>query len=210
MAGADGGCGRIAGMTESESTNKRVVVVSGLPRSGTSLMMAMLARGGIAPLTDELRNADEDNPRGYYEFEPVKQLRNGTTDWLPRAQGKAVKVIAFLLEFLPPGYAYDVVLMRRALPEVIASQREMLIRRGEDPEKVSAAEMAEIFERHLASVKTWLNEQRHMRVIEVDYNRLLENPQPEVTRLALFLEGRVDAAAMLAGIDRSLYRQRQG
>ncbi len=196
-------------MNSSNDLTQRIVVVSGLPRSGTSLMMAMLAAGGIPPLTDTLRRADDDNPQGYYEFEPVKQLRQGVTDWLPQAQGKAVKVIAFLLEFLPPGFDYDVILMRRALPEVIASQEQMLLRRGEDPAKVSAAEMSRIFENHLASVQAWLKQQRHMRTLEVDYNRLLAEPEAEVTRLAAFLGGRVKTEAMLAEINPDLYRQRR-
>lgn len=196
-------------MESIDEQNQRIVVVSGLPRSGTSLMMAMLAAGGISPLTDALRTADIDNPEGYYEFEPVKQLRQGVTDWLPRAQGKAVKVIAFLLEFLPAGYTYDVILMRRALPEVIASQEQMLLRRGEDPAKVTAGEMSRIFENHLASVQTWLKQQPHMRTLEVDYNRLLAEPEAEVARLAAFLGGRAQPEAMLPVIDPELYRQRK-
>ncbi len=196
-------------MDSNTELNQRIVVVSGLPRSGTSLMMAMLAAGGIDPLTDTLRTADDDNPQGYYEFEPVKQLRQGVTDWLPRAQGKAVKVIAFLLEFLPASFEYDVILMRRALPEVIASQEQMLLRRGEDPDKVSAAEMSRIFENHIASVRTWLKQQRHMRTLEMDYNRLLAEPEAEVVRLVAFLGGRVKAEAMLPVIDPELYRQRK-
>jgi hypothetical protein len=110
---------------------ERIVVVSGLPRSGTSMMMKMLEAGGIPVLTDYEREADEDNPKGYFEFERVKNLKDGDDAWLPQAKGKVVKVIAALLTDLPSSYEYEVIFMRRAMPEILASQRQMLIRRGE-------------------------------------------------------------------------------
>lgn len=114
-----------------------VVVVSGLPRSGTSMMMKMLEVGGLSPLIDGEREADEDNPKGYYEFERVKQLPKGDYGWLEDARGRVVKVISGLLVHLPPTHDYRVVFMRRAMPEILASQRKMLVRRGENPEQVS-------------------------------------------------------------------------
>ena len=119
-----------------------ITVVSGLPRSGTSMMMKMLAAGGIPPLTDALRAADRDNPKGYYEFERVKQLDKGDTAWLPLAQGKVVKVISFLLQYLPPDQTYQVVFLRRNIDEILASQRKMLIHRGEDPDQMDDAQVA--------------------------------------------------------------------
>ncbi len=101
-----------------------VWIVSGLPRSGTSLMMMMLESTGIPPLTDHQRSADNDNPRGYYEFERVKKLRQGDKDWLPQAQGKVVKVISALLAYLPPDYTYQVLFMQRALPEISGVAKE--------------------------------------------------------------------------------------
>jgi hypothetical protein len=188
--------------------NERIVVVSGLPRSGTSMMMRMLARAGIEPLTDEQRAADADNPRGYFEFERVKQLRNGDSAWLPQARGRAVKVIAFLVEYLPPEYEYDVIFMRRAMPEILASQREMLVRRGEDPDAVSDAEMARLFEQHMAAVVALAKGRKNIRLIELDYNGLMKDPRPQVEALAKFLRGRVEAERMLEAIDPALYRQR--
>ena len=111
-----------------------ITVVSGLPRSGTSMMMKMLEAGGIPPVTDELRTADEDNPKGYYEFERVKAMDQGDTSWVVGARGKVVKVISALLKHLPPGEQYRVVFVRRNMPEILASQRKMLIHRGEDPD----------------------------------------------------------------------------
>lgn len=185
-----------------------VVVVSGLPRSGTSMMMEMLEKGGIPPLTDRERTADEDNPRGYYEYERVKKLRDGDTSWLAEAGGKAVKVIAFLLEFLPSNYAYMVIFMRRAMPEVLSSQREMLVRRGEAVGDEEESEMARIFEAHMASVVSWAKRQKNIRFIEVDYNRLLTEPEAQVEALRKFLGNELDAQAMLQVIDPGLYRNR--
>jgi hypothetical protein len=186
-----------------------IVIVSGLPRSGTSMMMRMLEAGGIPPLTDHLRSADDDNPRGYFEFEAVKKLREGDTSWLPQAPGKAVKIITGLLTYLPPGYVYRVLLMQRAIEEVLASQRKMLIHRGEDPDKVNDIEMAQYFAKHLAEVDAWLSLHPEIAILRVDYNQLLADPPPGVRQVNQFLGGRLDETAMRACIDPSLYRQRR-
>lgn len=186
-----------------------VTVVSGLPRSGTSLMMMMLEATGMPPLTDQFRSADTDNPRGYYEFERVKKLRQGDCDWLPQAQGKVVKVISALLEYLPSDRAYKVLFMQRALPEILASQRKMLVNRGENPEKIDDEEMARAFKSHLAHVTEWIGQQKNLATYFVDYNRLLSNPQPEIHQINQFLGGGLDESKMLAAIDPSLYRQRK-
>jgi hypothetical protein len=185
-----------------------LVVVSGLPRSGTSMLMRMLDAGGIPPLTDELRSADDDNPRGYYEFEPVKKLREGDFAWLPQAQGKAVKVISALLAYLPPTQTYKVLFIQRAIPEILASQRKMLINRGEDPDKVSDAEMAQYFEKHLAQVTAWLAEQKNISTLYVDYNRLLKDPAPFAQQINQFLGDCLDLNKMIEVVDPALYRQR--
>src|SRR5512147_2016070 len=153
-------------MTE-QALNPIVTIVSGLPRSGTSMMMKLLEAGGLPPLTDNLRTADEDNPKGYYEFERVKQLPKGDVAWLPEAQGKVVKVIAALLPYLPAEYTYRVVFMQRAMPEVLASQRQMLIRRGEDPNKIPDEVMANLFQKHLKQVDTWIASQSNVRRLDV-------------------------------------------
>ena len=104
-----------------------ITVVSGLPRSGTSMMMKMLEAGGVPLIIDNLRTSDEDNPAGYYEFEPVKKLGKGDSGWLADAQGKAVKVIAALLVHLPAAYTYQIIFMHREMSEILASQRKMLL-----------------------------------------------------------------------------------
>jgi len=187
---------------------KKVLIVSGLPRSGTSLMMMMLDAAGIPPMQDNIREADADNPKGYYEFERVKKLPDGDNKWVGDAKGKAVKVITMLLEHLPSNYHYDVIMMRRELGEILASQRKMLERRGEDPNKVSDKEMGELFEKHFNQVMIWLKKQKNMQFIEVSYNQLLENPNEEIDRVNQFLGGELDVAAMHATIDPKLYRQR--
>ena len=188
---------------------KTITIVSGLPRSGTSMMMQMLEAGGMAILTDGLREADADNPRGYYEFERLKQLPKGDHAWLEEAQGKAVKVIAALLEHLPPDHRYKVIFMRRRMEEVLTSQRRMLVRRGEDPDKTDDEELARLFEKHLRKVEAWLAAQPHVDVLDVDYNAVLADPAPHVRRINAFLGGFLDVAAMVAVVDARLYRNRE-
>jgi len=186
-----------------------VTIVSGLPRSGTSMMMKMLEAGGLLPLTDNLRTADEDNPKGYYEFERVKQLPKGDVAWLPDAQGQVVKVIAALLPYLPAGYQYRVVFMQRAMSEVLASQRQMLIRRGEDPDKIPDEVIAKLFEKHLKQVNDWVSQQPNVERLDVNYNEMLKDPQPFIDQITAFLGNRLDRAKMATVVDPSLHRQRK-
>src|SRR6266542_2783863 len=150
-----------------------IIIVSGLPRSGTSMMMKMLAAAKIEVFTDNVRVADEDNPEGYFEFERVKKLKQGDFEWLPLAKGKAVKVISALLEFLPSQFKYRVVFMQRRMNEILASQREMLANRGKPNGSVDDETMAELYQKHLDTVKRCLSREPNFRVLEVEYNRLL-------------------------------------
>ncbi len=186
-----------------------ITVVSGLPRSGTSMMMKMLEAGGIPPITDELREADEDNPKGYYEFERVKQMDQGDTTWVVDARGKVVKVISALLKHLPPAEQYRVVFVRRHMPEILASQRKMLIRRGEDPDKMDDAQMAMLFEKHLKQVDEWMNNQPNFRLLYVHYSDILADPRPQITAINNFLGGNLDVEAMALAVDPQLYRNRR-
>lgn len=186
-----------------------VIVVSGLPRSGTSMMMRMLDVGGLEVVTDGIREPNADNPRGYYEFERVKKLPEGDTAWLEDARGKVVKVIAALLMHLPDAYEYRVFMMRRKMDEILASQRRMLVRRGEDPDAVDDREMARLFEKHLAQVYEWMRNQDNVRFLDVDYNVMLSAPEAQLDEIQAFLERPVDLQAMGAVVDPSLYRQRR-
>jgi hypothetical protein len=187
---------------------KPVIVVSGLPRSGTSMAMKMLEAGGITPLTDHIRQADTDNPKGYYEFERVKKLRDGDIAWLGDAQGKAVKVIAALLTHLPPDYEYRVLFMRRKIEEVLASQSKMLENRGEEP-KIDDASMATLFDKHLRQVRAWMNSQPNLLYLDLDYNALVADPESYARQISQFLDGGLDVERMVAVVDHSLYRQRK-
>jgi LPS sulfotransferase NodH len=192
-----------------QALSQVVTVVSGLPRSGTSMMMKLLEAGGLPPVTDNIRTADEDNPKGYYEFERVKQLPKGDVAWLADAQGKVVKVIAALLPHLPGGYQYRVIFMQRAMPEVLASQRQMLIRRGEDPDKIPDDMIAKLFEKHLKQVNDWVSQQPNVERLDVNYNEMLKNPQPFIEQVNDFLGNQLDAAKMASVVDPSLHRQRK-
>lgn len=182
-----------------------ITIVSGLPRSGTSMMMAMLQAGGMPLLIDGARPPDTDNPRGYFEYAPVMRLRTDHA-WAGEARSKAVKVISWLLEDLPPIHAYRVVFMRRELAEVIASQRAMLMRRGKPAD--GDPHMAALFEKHLRHVEEWLTAQRHMRVLMVDHRHALEHPHDTAMTVNAFLGGGLDDDAMASIIDRALHRQR--
>ena len=185
-----------------------VTIVSGLPRSGTSMMMKMLEAGGMELLTDGIRTADEDNPQGYYEFERVKQIEDDK-EWLEDATGKAVKMIAALLKHLPPEYRYEVVFLRRNIGEVLASQRRMLVRRGEPTETVPDERMAELFKKHVEQVEAWMAEQPNMTVIYVDHGDVLDDAARQARRVSEFLTCTLDVQAMTSVVDQSLYRQRQ-
>ncbi|MCC7371226.1 MAG: sulfotransferase domain-containing protein [Chloroflexi bacterium] len=193
-------------------SSKPVVVVSGLPRSGTSLMMNMLQAGGIPIVTDALRTADDDNPKGYFELEQVKQLSKGDVSWVAEAEGKAVKVISALLEHLPPSSTYKIVFMKRRLPEVLASQRKMLERRGEPTDTVPDAMMSALFEKHLVKIEGWLAAQANMSVLYLPYHEVAETPAKHVDAIVSFLGTdlglELDRAKMLEAVDPALYRNR--
>lgn len=186
-----------------------VIVVSGLPRSGTSMMMKMLEAGGLEVLTDHVREPNEDNPKGYYEFERVKKLPDGDTAWLKDAEGKVVKIISALLMHLPADHTYKILFMRRSMEEVLASQKQMLVRRGELTDKVDDAEMARLFEKHLQEVQTWLDRQSHIAYLDVDYNAMLRDPRPQLAFVLPFLGCALDLEKMLTVVDPALYRQKK-
>ncbi|MGE5073632.1 MAG: sulfotransferase [Anaerolineae bacterium] len=184
-----------------------VIVVSGLPRSGTSMMMKMLAEGGLEVLTDAIRSADEDNPNGYFELEVVKQLGEGQKDWLANADHKLVKVISALLEHLPPEHHYKVLFMERQIPEILASQRKMLARRNETS-AISDEEMEAQFREHLKAIKYWLARQPNMDVMYVDYNKMMADPDAYCPKIAAFLGLPLDVDKMRAVPNEKLYRNR--
>ena len=185
-----------------------IVVVSGLPRSGTSMCMKMLEAGGVKPVQDGIRAADEDNPKGYFEHERVKELdKGGDKSWVKNARGHAIKVISFLLPHLPTDNRYQVVFLHRDYQEVLASQQKMLDRRAEKNE-TEDARMIEIYDKHLADVKRILARRDCFDVIYLHYTEVLQDPLSNAKRVAEFLGGDMDPQAMAAAVDPSLWRNR--
>jgi hypothetical protein len=185
-----------------------IVVVSGLPRSGTSMAMSMLEAGGLPIVTDGLRAADASNPKGYYEFERVKELdKPGDQAWLADARGKAVKIISFLLTHLPESYDYLVVFMQRNLDEVLASQNKMLASRGESGGS-DDTRMRALYEEHLAQVERFMKNRSCFSTLNVPYAHVVADPRAEAARIKAFVGGRLDVDKMAAVADRSLYRNR--
>ena len=183
-----------------------ITVVSGLPRSGTSLMMQMLRTGGLTCLTDELREADISNPKGYFEFEKVKGLR-ADNSWLPEAKGKVIKIISHLLSCLPPELNYKTIFMERDLGEVLASQRKMLANQGRGEENLSDERLGQIFAQQLRQVRKMLAD-RHISTLFLGYKDVLEDPVEISTQLRAFLGNNLDQQAMRDVVDHNLYRQR--
>jgi sulfotransferase family protein len=191
------------------NTAEFITVVSGLPRSGTSMMMRMLEAGGLPVVIDHIRTPDESNPKGYYEFERVKKLKEGNTEWISEGKGKVVKIISALLQYLPPEHQYRIVFMQRNMNEILASQREMLLRRGESTDRVSDDDLANFYQNHIVQVTEWLAAQPNMKVVYLHYNKILEDPRGPVSQLRQFLQPLpLDENKMLSVVESSLYRQR--
>jgi hypothetical protein len=187
-----------------------IVVVSGLPRSGTSMMMRMLAAGGVPVLSDDARPPDAANPAGYFEFAPVKELASGGAPaWLEGARGKAVKIVSFLLTWLPESHDYRVIFMRRDLGEVVASQQAMLAARGESVDE-NGDRLAGVYADHLERIARFLAGRPCFSVLDIEYRSVIDRPADAARRVAAFLERDLDATAMAAAVDASLYRHRRG
>ena len=185
-----------------------ITVVSGLPRSGTSLMMQMLRAGGMHLLVDDQRPADEGNPNGYFEDARVKRLERDAS-WIREAEGKVVKVVSLLLQALPREHRYQVVFMERDLEEILASQRKLLRRLGGEGDE-DDARLRRSFGQHLERVRAWLAGADHVTTIYCDYSRLVREPERAVADLTSRLEVDLDSTRMIAVVDPALYRQRRG
>jgi hypothetical protein len=184
-----------------------IVVVSGLPRSGTSMAMKMLEAGGLAVVTDGLRAADEDNPKGYYEDERVKDLHQAADKtWLRDARGKVVKIISFLLKSLPAENNYQVVFMHRNLREIVASQNKMLVRRGERNDTPDERAV-ELLEEQVRDARFFLRRPQ-FEVLELNHGEMLRGARPQAQRMADFLGQSLDMERMAQVVDVQLYRNR--
>jgi len=170
-------------------------------------MMQMLAAGGVPILSDGERRADIDNPYGYFEWERIKQLPQEPA-LITEAEGKAVKVISQLLLSLPDGHEYRIIFMQRPLPEVLASQAEMLRHRGTGNPAAADAVMVKAFQNHLYEVNTSLTRRSDVKVQHVSYHRVLNETKTVAEEIAWFLGIPLDTDAMTRQADSSLYRQR--
>lgn len=187
-----------------------VVLVSGLPRSGTSMLMQMLEKGGMPIVTDRIRAPNEDNPKGYHEFERIKELdKTSDKSWLKAHRGQAIKTISFLLQHLPRDLNYRVLFIRRNLDEVLRSQNKMLERSGVEDALVPDDKMRRNYELHLKKVYYQLDRSPNFQVLYLDYAAVVENPRQEAARINAFLGGTLDVEAMAGAVAADLYRNRQ-
>jgi hypothetical protein len=186
-----------------------IIVVSGLPRSGTSMMMRMLGACNIPLLADEIRKPDEDNPNGYFEFERVKDLGSDNS-WLEIARGTAVKIVSPLLRYLDldKGLHYKVIFMLRSIDEILASQKKMANRSGHAGDDSEDGMMKQNYSIHLEEIKKWLEKQKNIDVLYLAYTDAVHDPRATVESILNFLEIRMDAREIAKISDASLYRQR--
>jgi len=187
--------------------SSNITVVSGLPRSGTSLMMRLLEAAGLSVVSDQIRAADACNPLGYYEDSRVKRLRQDSC-WLSSARGKAIKIISFLLPHLPLNENYNVIMMRRNLDEVVASQAAMLVQNGH-PNDADDTLLRDIFKDHMHDVSAFVRNSLCFRVLELEYPTAFYAPQHVSDIIQTFLGRPLNTDAMQQVFDERLYRQRR-
>lgn len=192
----------------SERTNQPITIVSGLPRSGTSMMMRMLEAGGMPVVVDNRRKPDQDNPLGYYEFEPVKKIEEDDS-WLASCRGKAVKLVSALLYHLPGDREYKVIFMRREMQEILASQKVMWERLGQGESDISDEEMARNFGKHLHDVEAWLKTQGNIDTMYVKYNDVITYPYDKARSVQRFLGKLLNPEKMARVVEKRLHRQRK-
>jgi hypothetical protein len=184
-----------------------VTIVTGVPRSGTSLLMQMLRAGGLALLCDEARPSDLDNPRGYFEFTPAKATQRDSA-WVAGASGRAVKLAHTLVATLPAGPEYRILLLRRPMAEVVASQRAWLARRGLAAGDLPEARLAAVFRAQLEELEAAVAARSGASLLRVEFARLLSDPLRVAREVRAFLALPLDCVAMAAAVEPALYRQR--
>ncbi len=194
-----------------KSQGEPIVIVSGLPRSGTSMLMRMLEAGGVQIMTDAERRADIDNPNGYFEYERIKDLeKESDKSYVREGRGKALKVISFLIKDLPDDNDYRVIFMRRNLDEVITSQNKMIDRLGTQDTDADREAMKEAYRNDIVRTRLLCKKRPNFELIEVHYSQTIEEPARTASEINAFLDGSLDEAAMLAAVDAKLYRNKAG
>ena len=187
-----------------------VILVSGLPRSGTSMLMKMLDAAGLEIATDNIRTADEDNPKGYFELEKVKDLdKDLDKSWLAQYKGKVVKIISFLLPHLPDNINFKVIFVIRDIDEVIASQNKMLVRRGEPTDTTSDEKMKRNYAMHLRKVKYQLKNSPNIDVLYLNHRDVIQAPKEQAIQLNRFLGNAFNVEKVAGVVDPNLYRNRK-
>jgi len=184
-----------------------IIVVSGIPRSGTSMMMRILEAGGLDVVTDNIRKADLNNPKGYYETEKTKKLKTDSI-WIKDYKGKVIKIISQLIYNLPVEYYYKIIFMKRNMDEIIASQSAMIKNLGSKDPEIPKETLAARFNEHLERVGSWLIDQKNMEVLYISYNEMVANPKGHIPSVNRFLGGCLDEAEMAGAVEAALYRQR--
>lgn len=185
-----------------------ITIVSGMPRSGTSMMMQMLNAGGLEILTDNIRANDDNNPKGYLEYQKVKNLANDNS-WMHEGRDKVIKVIAQLLHYLPSNYQYKVIFMERNMEEIIQSQQIMLGKKADVENKVYPTALADTFKKQLEKTRSWITTHPHFDVTYVNYTDVITNPIEVAENIALFLDADLNTEAMAKAVDQTLYRNRK-
>ncbi|MDT0559040.1 alkaline phosphatase family protein [Ichthyenterobacterium sp. W332] len=181
----------------------QIVIVSGLPRSGTSMMMQMLYKGGIKVLTDEKRKADRSNPKGYFEYEPVMSIHKDNS-WLSKAENKSVKVVAPLLKHLDSKFRYKIIFMNRDLNEVVKSQQIMT---GRNPDELPV-KLLNAFKKQLKKVEAWKDSEPGVELIYLNYKDVLQNPIDAADKIESFIGVKMEKNGMVQSVDKTLYRNK--
>lgn len=188
-----------------QNSHKEIIVVSGLPRSGTSLMMQMLEAGGLPLYHDKERPADINNPQGYYELQSVKNLKQNNS-FLERAENRAVKIVSHLLTCLPDEFYYKIIFMQRRLQEIIESQNKMLSRLKDDSANPDNYGLKKAYIKHLGGIQQWLKNTKNSDHLFVSYNKLLESPKEHARLISAFLQQDLNIDKMNDAVKPSLYR----
>ena len=184
-----------------------IIVVTGLPRSGTSLMMQILQSLQIKLFTDNHRSADESNPKGYFEHQWVKTIEKDNS-WLTDVKGKAIKIVSPLIKYLPVDLNYKIIFMNRDLDEIIQSQERMLTENNKKDDATNSEELKQIFLKDLKQSKDWIHTQLHSEVLEILHSKLLKNPETELEKIKSFLKIDINTTLILKVIDKNLYRSK--
>jgi hypothetical protein len=187
-----------------KSAKDFITVVSGLPRSGTSMMMQVLEAGGLKPVTDNIRHADESNAKGYYEHEAVKALSKGNYDCLKNAQGSAIKVISSLLRHLPSDQHYKIIFMQRSIEDVLNSQEKMLLSLNKPSNSEDNKKLKQLYLQHLSNISNWLSRQKHIDVLYLDYAKVISEPNNHINQIVEFVKIRKKVKPMIACIDKRM------